>query len=296
MTKNNHAVSQSDHPKMQMHFMDFIQNYANRYVGGMSSSLPMEEMQSLAASALYQITFCLKEDGISDPAWSTMHAETLFYLQKRGIQKLNQKVKESQEHFHRIQRERIKIPQRAYQDTLMKGIPLFFSEYNLAYAAHEIPGSIDYQLSTPIVERGGILFIADYLRQLDLENQFCRKYSPVMIHQLMKAFDKQYESHLENHFEHVFLQALGKILLNQNPAALTLTAQDIERLDNLLLPMSACLLKQTLRAASQDLVRRFSADNEACFQLADQLILQALARIQNALAHQAIDKIWTILL
>jgi len=296
MTKINHTISQSDNPKMQMNFMHFIQNYANRYVGGMSSSLPMEEMQSLAASALYQITFCLKEDGISNPAWSTMHAETLLHLQKRGIQKLSQKVKETQEHFHRIQRERIKIPQRAYQDTLMKGIPLFFSKYNLAYAAHESPGSIDYQLSAPITEGGGILFIADYLRQLDLENQFCRNYSPVMIHRLMKSFDKQYESHLENHFEHVFLQALSKILLNQNPAKLTLTVQDLEYLDNLLLPMSACLLKQTLREASQDLLQRFSVDNEAWFQLADQLITQELARIQNALAHQAINKIWTIVL
>ncbi len=296
MNKDQFAVSQAQNPDFEGKLMAFIQTYANRYVGGMSNSLPMEQMQGLAASAFYQIAFVLEENGISDPAWAIMHAESLLHLQQEGIERLKHKMAETKQQFRRIQQERIKIPQRAYQDTLMQGIPLFFAEYDVEYAAHETPGSIDYQLTNPNTDKSGIVFIADYLDQLDLENQFCRHYSPVDIHRLMKAFDPHYEVLLENHFEHVLLQGIGRILINQSPRTLALTAQDLRVIDSRLRPLSNDQLQYAFMHAAALLFQSLSLEDSSLQRLIKSQLQQQLPRVQNALDHHALDKVWTVAL
>lgn len=296
MNKAQGAVSQAQNLDFEGKLMDFIQAYANRYVGGMSNSLPMEQMQGLAASAFYQMTFVLEENGIPDPVWAIMHAESLRRLQQEGIYRLKSKIAETKQHFRRIQQERIKIPQRAYQDTLMQGIPLFFAEYDVEYAAHETPGSIDYQLTNPTTDKSGIVFMANYLKQLDLENQFCRHYSPVAIHRLMKAFDPHYEVLLENHFEHVLLQAIGRILLTQPPRTLALNAQDLQAIDSRLRPLSSSQLHYSFMHSAALLFQAFSLEDPSLRRLIESQLNQQLPRIQNALEHHTLDKVWTIVL
>lgn len=296
MNKANHAISRGGSPEMESKLMHFIQDYACRYVGGMSSSLPMEQMQVLAASAIYQITYGMAENGISNPAQALMQTDSLTRLQKQGIVALKKKIHETQQIFQRIQRERIKIPQRAYQDTLMKGIPLFFSEYDVEYAAHETPGSIDYQLADPIDNASGIVFISDYLHQLDLENQFCRLVSPIFIHRLLKAFDERYEAHLENQFEHVLMQMIGKILLNHDPRELIIRSEDLQMIDNLLRSLSSSELEYAWMHAGIHLAETLNLQETRMQAQIENQLLQQFPRVKNALKHHAIDRIWTVVL
>lgn len=111
-----------------------------------------------------------------------------------------------------------------------KGIGIFFKSYNPDYAAHEAPGSIDYQLCNPVINLTGIEFIEKYLENLFLENQFCNYFEPKNIHHLLCGYDAGYKDLLINIFEQVLTGSVGCVLTNRSVKKLYVSESEIQHL------------------------------------------------------------------
>lgn len=286
------VLSDSDAIRIQQKLLQFIELHATRYVGGMSSSLPVETVQSLAASAIYQLSFALRARQNTYRALEALKNKSLLDLQKEGRDRIKTYASESRERLALIQKSRVKIPHQAYHDTLMKGLPLFFASYDVEYAAHDTPGSIDYQLAVGIENVTGISMIAAYLNELEIENEFCRLFAPKALYQLMKSFDANYEVLLENFFQHTWRNAIGRILTHQDPKNLTLTFQDVEMIQNTLAFLPEQDLKKTLSLSADKLIQGLSIHHPPLVALIHQTVENEEIRIELALKHRSIDKFW----
>lgn len=288
----NRMIDDRESLRIQQKLLQFVKDFANRFVGGMSSSLPVEQVQSLAESALYQIGFYLKSLQDPEQALTLLQAGELSLLQRQGCKLLNAEVEKGRNLLARIQRERIKIPHIAYQDTVMKGLPLFFSEYDVEYAAHETPGSIDYPLAIEIEYQTGIAYIMIYLRQLDLENQFCRHFSPVRIHRLFQAFSEQYEVLLFNQFEQLLQNTIACTLAGVDPLDLFLTVDILSEVIEHTNQRSEQEVIHASMEAGRKLMEQLSIRETTLHKLIFGQIHKDIPHVLNAREHGSLDKIW----
>ncbi len=286
-------LSETESVRIQQKLLQFVELHATRYVGGMSTSLPIETIQSLAASAIYQLSFALRARQNATRALESLKNKPLLDLQKEGRDLVKTYTAKTRERLTLIQKSRVKIPHQAYHDTLMKGLPLFFESYDVEYAAHDTPGSIDYQLAVETKNVTGISMIAAYLDEIAIENEFCRLFAPKDLYRLMKSFDTNYEVLLENIFQYVWRNAIGRTLTHQNPKKLTLTFQDLETIQNMLGFLSEQDLRKTLSLSANNLIQELSIPHPPLVALIHQTVEIEEIRIQLALKHRSIDKFWT---
>lgn len=65
---------------------------------------------------------------------------------------------------------------RAYEDTIIKGMPLFFKRYDVRFAPQEHLLTLDYPVRCLHAELCGIHMIRDYLEQIWEEQEFLRSF------------------------------------------------------------------------------------------------------------------------
>ena len=136
-----------------------------------------------------------------------------------------------------MQQTKIVTANYAYNDTVDKGLGLFFVTYDKEFMAQDTPGSIDYFLS--YAERqeiiaDGIEYLEKYLGYLYLENIFCSCFDNEEIEVLLYSYDEQYEHLLFNIFDCVLINSLGNILLGNEEGKLLLSKEEVETLQLIL--------------------------------------------------------------
>lgn len=278
--------------RLQQKLSVFIEEESFRFVGGMSSSLPKEKVQSLAASILYQLSYALQDSPNPEIALQRLQSEPLHVLQKIGCQQIHLQVQKGKKLLKTIQTERVKLPLQAYQDTIMTGIPLFFSSYDVEYEAHETPGAIDYPLAIALPDCSGIRYINRYLEQIHLENQFCRMFSPTRIHRLLRCFDPHYEVLLLNLFEHVFANALACSMAHTNPLILPIHPETLGAIERAVKALSLEELAGSLQLAASSLQDEFNLTNKQLRSLIQNQCQALLPRIHLARQFDSLDRIW----
>ncbi len=95
----------------------------------------------------------------------------------------------------RVRRSRLSLPNLLYQQTLDTEIPAFLRQYDRRLGAHRAYLELPYQISQP-VSKGkmeGLGTLRKYLRALDLENQYCRRFPTEELEALYLAYCFRYE-------------------------------------------------------------------------------------------------------
>ena len=101
--------------------------------------------------------------------------------------------------------------------------------YDFRFFAHEIPCSIDYQLSNPVSEElQGIDFINEYLKRLLFENNFCNNFDKEKIIKVLRSYCEDYEGLLINIFEPILTNVIGLHILEANIFELEITNYERE--------------------------------------------------------------------
>lgn len=218
------------------------------YTKDESSSVMIEVAESLMEDVDYTIGIYLKTLDNIELIIEELKNVKLCDMMKFGNDLIKQKIGRSKKLLEEIQEDKLKVDNYSYNDTIDYGIPLFFKEYEDFFAAHETPGSIDYQLYIDNMNYNGIEYINNYLETLNLENQFCNKFDIFEINKLLKGYDKKSELLLINIFELVLINSLGLIICGKSLRHLNINSMDRERIKNKLGKLSleelqAALLK-----------------------------------------------------
>jgi hypothetical protein len=170
-------LSEPELNRIQAEALSLLARQVDAFTGGRSSSVKVETAANIWESVFYTIGFYLKSFSDLNLALKIIKENSLLQLYKRGRKLVEIQFYKAKQLFTTIQGNCPVINNYAYNATIEKGIPLFFATYDLNFAAHETPGSIDYPVSNDQMELVGIEYISGYLKKLFWENRFCQKFS-----------------------------------------------------------------------------------------------------------------------
>jgi hypothetical protein len=226
--------------------MELLKVKLKYYTKDESSSVMVEAAESILQCIDYTIGIYLKTfDNIELIIEEVKHT-SLSNMLKMGQDLINKKILDSKKLFKKINESRLKVNNYSYNDTLDYGILLFFKEYDDFFAAHETPGSIDYQLCIDNMNYIGIEYIYNYLETLSLENEFCNNFNISEINKLLEGYDKKCELLLINIFELLLINSLGVIICRKDLNSLNINSLDREYIKNKLGKLSLEELQEEL--------------------------------------------------
>lgn len=197
------------------------------YLSG-SSSLPVEEVESLLQSLLFVLSHSAPHDSL----------ETQL---TEGKKQLSKQLAVTRELYQLVLDTMLPLEVDAYRQTI-DAIGHFFTDYDYDYHAHEVPVYIDYWLALPVDDlcHQGLDFIDRYLQHLAIENYFCSFYIDDLA-DLFDSYEQQlkvnYRHDINNLFKVVFKQALAKQLIHSTKPGLILSPLESSQI--------ALLLKDT---------------------------------------------------
>lgn len=227
-----------------------LKEQIDKYTSHESSSVRIETAQGILASIYYTIGAKLKEATSIEEQMNLVLRMDMNELFKQGQKLLISKVESTKGMLIELQSLSM-LPNIAYYDTLMKGIPEFFIEYDYKYAAQESPGSIDYPLLYDPMDITGIEYLNEYLSHLLIEHTICSQVPSGAIEKLMKVYSINYKEDLFNVCELVLTNLIGKRLLHKSLPKET----EIETFVEALLSISneeRSLLEQQLQLKSKE--------------------------------------------
>ncbi|WP_242631675.1 DUF6179 domain-containing protein [Sedimentibacter sp. zth1] len=208
-----------------------LQQRAKKYTVNDSSSISIEKAQQLMSSILYCINGYLNSiETNTNVVVTTTEADYVFKLFNEGLKFEKANFEYAKNLYKDIQHNALKTDNMSYQDTVFDGLAEFFNKYDVQYAAHETPGSIDYQLFLPVEELTGIEYIVNYLETLRIEDLFCKKFDASNIKALLKGYNSDYTIMLLNIYEIVLLNSIGLAMLRKNVLLLSIDIKEKNKL------------------------------------------------------------------
>ncbi len=218
------------------------------YTFGASSSMPAQPAQQLLSSAAYAMGLALKAGPSPVAALERLLSTPPDTLRREGIGLIDAMVRRAGDRLAALQAAPV-THNRAYLDTLNHGLPLFFSSYDKAYAAHESPGSIDYPLCVDVGRLTGIEYTDAYIETLAVEAALLSRWPQQAIDALLRGYSPGWRDLLVNAYAQTLTNALGRVLCGHDIARLDLSEADRAFLSQRLGPLSPARLRAMLGVA-----------------------------------------------
>ena len=151
------SPSEAEREKILSALLPLLEQEARTFAGPDSSSLPESQARELLLSLLYTLETAARADGIH-PALLLRQCSPAEVL-LRGRRLLEARRQRAEHAWQELCRCAPAVPNAYYRDTL-RSLGDFFRRYDIRYAAHQIPCSIDYPLLRPVPESlSGISYV-----------------------------------------------------------------------------------------------------------------------------------------
>jgi len=262
------------------------------YTKDESSSVMVEVAESMMQCIDYTIGIYLKTFDNIELIIEELKNTSLFDMQKMGHDLIKKKIVRSKRLLSEIDENKLKVDNYSYNDTIDHGIPLFFKEYGDFFAAHESPGSIDYQLFIDNMNYIGIEYIDNYLETLSLENEFCYNFDSYEINELLKGYDKNSELLLINIFELVLINSLGLIICGKSLKNLNINSIDREQIKNKLIKLSVEELQEVLLKYAKGCCEVLDIRNKALVNYIEKSILKITLFINESIKLNKLERVF----
>lgn len=206
---------------------------SDRYMEGRSSSIPKDTAQQLLESILYVIGMALQQKKDVSVALQKLMTSDLSALYEQGLTVIRKKMNLVRTIQKSILNNLAVTVNGYYQSTIEAGINAFFDLYSPQYGAHLIHITADYPTMAPRPSSAGIQFMEEYLKAVQIENEFMKRADPSDLHHIMLAVNERYATVPLNLCQPVLLSALGRVLCEKDPKGFVLCEVDVRRLETM---------------------------------------------------------------
>jgi len=191
-----------------------VKELADKYCAGESSSVSYEKARQLMGAVLY----CIHEAEISCPdlpaAGPAADARQIY---EAGRIALIDKVKRTQGSYNAMIGGFCAYGNRNYHDTVTKGLPAFFLNYDPDFAPQETVIMMDYPTLMPAGESSGIDAAAEYIEQISLEQSFLSAYPQEYVEEILRKQQYDYEEQFFNICQVFLNHLLCRLLTAEDP-------------------------------------------------------------------------------
>lgn len=199
-----------------------------KYTSNESSSVSKETAIMITNSILYCINETTNKNNIAIPNFN----EDLETLYNYGYNMVLEKINKSKELYNIILENFTSYGIKNYYDTIIKGIPEFFINYNPKYDATNNILTFDYPLlSVKKVPSNlcGIDLLYEYLKNILIEMKFLSNYDTYEIQSVLNRIIPAYSQdlYLDNITYPILLIVLIKLLMKAEAPLLDLSCDDL---------------------------------------------------------------------
>lgn len=224
-------LDESELSRINIERMKELKIHLKYYTKDESSSVMEEDAEKILKGIDYSVSIYLKnvleneknKSKLETVLLNQLKNEELAHMHKQGFEIIKKKRGLCKQLLLKIQKNKLKVEHYAYNDTIDRGLGIFFKSYDDFFVPQENQGSIDYPLYIDDMKYSGIEYMQYYLNILDIENDFCRKFDIDEVKMVLQGYDRESEMLLINIFEIVLTNALGKIICGKNPENLNIT-------------------------------------------------------------------------
>lgn len=210
---NKGKIQREDMERIQNQLFDLLVEQSMQHG---NKELKSEWIEQLMGSISYQILWSLSRQQNQLSMEQVLLTKNLQTLYEEGNKQMRDSLEECHKQFEKISKNCLDFELQAYQDTLSKGIPTFFDNYDLALKAQELPGEFDYPLFLSIDSTTGLFFVERYLLYLQCEEEFCHLFKSEAIESLLLGYSANYRRLCINIYELLFTNVLGNLLLGKS--------------------------------------------------------------------------------
>ena len=287
-------LTESEFENIQLQSIQLLAKRTERFTGGESSSVKVETAQRILQSIFYSIGIYLKSFPDPDMSIAVLKQKPLPELYQQGKKLIEIQLDSTKQLFYEIQNDHLITDNRAYNDTLLDGIPGFFPAYDVDFAAHDTPASIDYPLSDDKMDLVGVEYISSYLQKLFLENEFCKNFPVHDIHCLLRGYDDHYQDLLINIFELVLTNAVGSWLANKS-VQLRVLPLDRQYLQDKLTNLSRDILNKMLQDTSTQIIKVLDISNKLLQEHIAWTVMALSTKLKHALDNNRLESLFVSL-
>lgn len=251
------------------------------------SSITVEKAQQLMNSILYCINGYLKS--LDKGLVSASEHYNAIDLYEKGLETEKANLSNAKKLLMYVKSNTLNIDNYYYQDTILKGIDLFFRSYDILYAANETPGSIDYPLALPIYDLEGVEYILEYLNRLYVENNFCACFALDDIECLLKKFNDDYKDLPFNIFEVVVRNAIGLEILGIDIMKLSINSYERASLYEILKPLSIEQIQEKMILALNEILNFLKINDNKQKAYIEKVLIELSYEIKQVLSIKRLE-------
>jgi hypothetical protein len=285
----NELLNKPELEKIQIQVLEVLNENISYYTKHESSSVRVEIAEQLMLSIYYTIGIYMKSIPSIKESIALLKEKSLKDMFKQGEVMIRAKVENCKRLFQQVQTNKLATTNYSYIDTIDYGFSMFFIDYDIRFASHEAPCSIDYQLSDADIKLVGVEYIEAYLNTIRLENSFCANFNIFEIETLLKSFNRNSEHMLINIFDFVLTNYLGVILMEKRGDTLNITKEERAYLKSKLKDLSDVELKKIFIMASEKLFKVLSIEDKELMDYINKTILKLLPQIKYSIDTNTLE-------
>lgn len=282
-------ASSEDKEMIQIKLWTLLGKVTQRYTMNDSSSVPIEVAEELLKSICFLLNKSMED---SKSKIKLLKDEELEEVWKNSWKGVEEDIAKSKDLLEMVINTSICIENISYDDTVLE-IARGLKFYDYRFLAHEVPCSIDYQLSNPVSEKlQGIDFINEYLKRLLFENEFCNNFDKAKIIELLKSYCEDYKELLINIFEPVFTNIIGLEVLGSDIYKIEI--EDVERKVLLFIfnKMDKSEIKKEIITACNSICNKLKISKEDEIKYMKETALNLLPRIEVGIKNNSLENIF----
>lgn len=263
-----------------------VKELTDIYTSKESTSITYEVAQQLMNAVLY----CIRENELelenSNREEAIVSTERYFSTTREaydnGYRLVVEKIKKANEIYNNIITDFMDYGNRAYYDTVVKGIPEFFKWYDPRLNPMNHIILIDYPVLEPLHDFEGVDLIYHYLICIQMEQKFLKQFPQDYVRELLIQFHSDYEELLINHCGVILKKVLVNLLIGEKIEKIKYDAADYEKLSEIIRGTKKEELEDKLYGHLQRLINHiYSGDNSLYHYLSNE-ILNITTELRNA--------------
>ncbi len=275
-----------DYPPEEL--LPIVAELAARYTSYEHSSIPYEKARMLMEAVLY----CINEfAGLQEslPLANHVSAKDAY---RRGHDIVLGKAKKLHELYHTLLPEFQDYGSACLRDTVIRGIPLFLSRYDINYAPQETLLTLDYPVLKDISSLSGVDAVLAYMECISLEQQFLKKLDYGYLTGLLRRYHEEYELLVENLCPVVLQNLFGYRLSGKTPISGGFDKDNYEALRRLLSGKSEKELAASLAETLRLITEHCDDSDGSLLHYLEYAVPDITTRLRYSLKNHCLDKIF----
>ncbi len=205
-----------------------VQKLTKKYTGKSSTSITYEKAQQLMGAIIYCIRENERQSGDFEIKTGKLGAAEAY---QTGYQLIIKKVLKAKEIYEEMIENFDSYGLLCYYDTVVKGMPVFFVQYDARFSPQDHILTLDYPLIEMYYQLEGIDLIYQYIDSVYLEQNFLLTFPRKYIIEALK----DYHSNYKDLFINVSSVVIRSVLIKMVRGKLSIREEIIESLEDKLI-------------------------------------------------------------